>query len=319
MVSLERRHEMPASAEEIAGAEEEGIRLVPGRGPKAVLGRGGKVVGLETLDVTSVFDADGRFNPTLAPGSERQIECDTVILSIGQTPDLSSLAGDPDIETTARGLVKVDAKTLATTSPGVFCGGDLAFGRGSSSRRRRMASGPPWPSTGSWAADVSTVRRCASAGCRCGAGRSATIGSPAAGPLPSGPAALRLPRDRGGLFRDPGQAGGRALPLVQREPDLRLREVPPLWRLRRRLPGELPEDRVAGSTFRRRGAAPGAARRAGRQRERRGPPEGRRTLHPLRPLRGPLSHRGRQHGAARGGRLPDRLAAALREEMEEQA
>lgn len=128
MVSLERRQEMPASSEEIAGAEEEGIRLVPGRGPMAILGKAGKVVGLETLDVTSVFDANGRFSPTFEPGSERRLECDTIILSIGQTPDLSSLAGDPDIETTSRGLVKVDAKTLATTSPGVFCGGDLAFG-----------------------------------------------------------------------------------------------------------------------------------------------------------------------------------------------
>jgi len=128
MVCLERRHEMPASLEEIAGAEEEGIQLFPGRGPKAILGKAGKVVALETLDVTSVFDADGRFNPSFAPRSERPLECDTVILSIGQTPDLSSLAGDPEIETTPRGLVKVDPQTLATTSPGVFCGGDLAFG-----------------------------------------------------------------------------------------------------------------------------------------------------------------------------------------------
>jgi NADPH-dependent glutamate synthase beta subunit-like oxidoreductase len=128
MVCLERRHEMPASLEEIAGAEEEGIQLYPGRGPKAILGQGGKVEALETLDVTSVFDADGRFNPTFARGSVRRLECDTVILSIGQTPDLSSLVGDPEIETTPRGLVKIDPKTLATTSPGVFCGGDLAFG-----------------------------------------------------------------------------------------------------------------------------------------------------------------------------------------------
>lgn len=128
MVSLERRHEMPASPEEIAGAEEEGITLLPGRGPKAILGHQGKVEGLETLDVASVFDAEGRFNPTFSPGTERRIDCDTVILAIGQTPDLSSLAGDPAIETTPRGLVKVDPRTLATSEPGVFCGGDLAFG-----------------------------------------------------------------------------------------------------------------------------------------------------------------------------------------------
>jgi len=128
MVSLERRHEMPASSEEIGGAEEEGIALIPGRGPKAILGREGKVASLQTLDVASVFDAEGRFRPSFVPGSERQLECDTIILAIGQAPDLSALDGDPEVELTPRGLVKIDNATLATTLPGVFCGGDLAFG-----------------------------------------------------------------------------------------------------------------------------------------------------------------------------------------------
>jgi NADPH-dependent glutamate synthase beta subunit-like oxidoreductase/NAD-dependent dihydropyrimidine dehydrogenase PreA subunit len=128
VVSLERRHEMPASREEITQAEEEGIHFVAGRGPKQFLGQDGKVVALETVDVASVFDANGRFNPTFVESSERRIEADTVILAIGQKPDLTSLAGDPDIAVTPRGLVQVDPKTLATTAPGVFCGGDLAFG-----------------------------------------------------------------------------------------------------------------------------------------------------------------------------------------------
>ncbi len=128
VVSLERRHEMPASREEIAQAEEEGIHFVGGRGPKQFLGKDGKVTSLETVDVASVFDANGRFNPTFVASSERQIEADTVILAIGQKPDLTALAGDPEIAVTPRGLVQVDPKTLATTAPGVFCGGDLAFG-----------------------------------------------------------------------------------------------------------------------------------------------------------------------------------------------
>ena len=128
VVSLERRDEMPASQEEIEAAEDEGIHLVPGRGPKQFLGRDGKVTALETLDVASVFDSQGRFSPTFVPASERHIDCDTVILAIGQTPDLGALAGDPEIAITARGLVQVDPRTLATTVAGVFCGGDLAFG-----------------------------------------------------------------------------------------------------------------------------------------------------------------------------------------------
>jgi formate dehydrogenase beta subunit len=128
MVCLERRHEMPASPEEIAAAEEEGIRLLPGRGPKRIVGEEGKVVALETHEVASVFDENGRFNPSFLPGTERRIEGDTIILAIGQAPDSQSLSADPDIELTGRGLVKVDPNTLATTSPEVFCGGDLAFG-----------------------------------------------------------------------------------------------------------------------------------------------------------------------------------------------
>ncbi len=128
VVCLERRHEMPASPEEIAAAEAEGITFAPGRGPKQFLGKSGKIVALQTHDVASVFDEQGRFNPTFLPGTDRQIDCDTVILAIGQAPDLSALAGDPEIATTPRGLVQVDPRTLATTKPGVFCGGDLAFG-----------------------------------------------------------------------------------------------------------------------------------------------------------------------------------------------
>jgi formate dehydrogenase beta subunit len=128
MVCLERRDEMPASEEERRAAEEEGIRLLPGRGPKAILTENGRAVGLETLDVDSVFDAEGRFNPSFLSGTERELPCDTLILAVGQAPDLTSLSGDPEVAITPRGWVQVDPKTLATSVPGVFCGGDLAFG-----------------------------------------------------------------------------------------------------------------------------------------------------------------------------------------------
>jgi formate dehydrogenase beta subunit len=128
LVSLESRSEMPAHPDEVREAEEEGITLVPRRGPKAVLGQSGRVAALETLDVASVFDESGRFNPKFVAGSEKQLEADTIILAVGQQPDTACLSGDPEIEITPRGLVSVDPRTLATTMPGVFCGGDLAFG-----------------------------------------------------------------------------------------------------------------------------------------------------------------------------------------------
>jgi NADPH-dependent glutamate synthase beta subunit-like oxidoreductase len=128
LVSLESRGQMPAHPDEVYEAEEEGIALAPGRGPKAILGRDGRVAALETLDVASVFDATGRFNPTFVAGSEKRIEADTIILSVGQQPDTACLSADAEISITPRGLVQVDPVTLATSMPAVYCGGDLAFG-----------------------------------------------------------------------------------------------------------------------------------------------------------------------------------------------
>jgi len=128
LVSLESRKQMPAHPDEVRDAEEEGITLVPGVGPKQILGRDGRVIGLETLDVASLFDANGRFSPTFKPQTERRLDADTIILAVGQQPDTSVFEKDPDIEITTRGLIRVDARTLSTTMPGVYCGGDLAFG-----------------------------------------------------------------------------------------------------------------------------------------------------------------------------------------------
>jgi NADPH-dependent glutamate synthase beta subunit-like oxidoreductase len=128
LVSLESRAEMPAHPDEVREAEEEGIALVPRRGPKTILGDQGRVAALETLDVLSVFDENRRFNPKFLAGSEKRIAADTIILAVGQQPDTACLAGDPEITVTPRGLVAVEPRTLATSMPGVYCGGDLAFG-----------------------------------------------------------------------------------------------------------------------------------------------------------------------------------------------
>lgn len=128
IVCLEPRHQMPAALEEIEEAEAEGIILHAGFGPNRILGQNGKVVSLETLDTARVFDEKGRFSPTFHPNSEKQVECDTVILAIGQAPNLGFLSPKDGVQTTPRGLIHVDPKTLATTAPGVFAGGDCAFG-----------------------------------------------------------------------------------------------------------------------------------------------------------------------------------------------
>jgi formate dehydrogenase (NADP+) beta subunit len=128
IVCLERRDEMPAALEEIEEAETEGIILRDGRGPKRVLGQGGKVVALETVRTKSVFDSSGRFNPAFEEHTESTIDCDTVILAIGQAPRLDFLTPEDGVEISARGLIVADRNTLMTTAPGVFAGGDCVFG-----------------------------------------------------------------------------------------------------------------------------------------------------------------------------------------------
>jgi NADPH-dependent glutamate synthase beta subunit-like oxidoreductase/NAD-dependent dihydropyrimidine dehydrogenase PreA subunit len=128
IVCLEKRDEMPAALEEIEEAEAEGIRLQDGRGPKQVIGHNGKVVGLETLQTKWVFDSSGRFNPAFYENSESVLECDTVIMAIGQAPRLDFLRPEDGVQVSPRGLIVVDRRTLMTSAAGVFAGGDCVFG-----------------------------------------------------------------------------------------------------------------------------------------------------------------------------------------------
>ena len=128
LVCLESRKEMPASEEEIEEGLVEGIRMHPSLGPKQFVGQNGKVTGLEVIACTSVFDAQRRFSPTFAPGTETIIPCDTVILAIGQASDLSFLSPADGVEATRQGTLKIDPETLMTTAPGLFAAGDIAFG-----------------------------------------------------------------------------------------------------------------------------------------------------------------------------------------------
>jgi formate dehydrogenase (NADP+) beta subunit len=127
VVCLESRDEMPADEIEVVEGGEEGIVLHNRRGPKQILGDGGKVAGLRTVRCESVFDAEGRFNPVLDESSIEEIAADTVLFAIGQTSDLSFLAPEDGVETN-RGLIKVDPETYQTTAPDVFACGDIAHG-----------------------------------------------------------------------------------------------------------------------------------------------------------------------------------------------
>jgi formate dehydrogenase (NADP+) beta subunit len=126
VIALESPEEIPADPEEIAEAEAEGITILYRKGPHRFVGDSGRVTGLETIDVKSVFDDEGRFNPTFLPGTEAVLAADTVILAVGQTADLDLLAG-ADLEQ-ARGTIRVDPATMRTSHPRIWAGGDVAHG-----------------------------------------------------------------------------------------------------------------------------------------------------------------------------------------------
>jgi formate dehydrogenase beta subunit len=128
MISLESLEELPASRFELEEALEEGITLMPRLGPNRIIGNQGKTTGLEVIEVASVFDESGRFNPRFKLGTARILECDTVILAIGQRANLDALGGAPDIVISERGLIQINPQTLQTTAKDVFAGGDAAYG-----------------------------------------------------------------------------------------------------------------------------------------------------------------------------------------------
>jgi len=128
IVCLERREEIPAALEEIEEAEAEGIILHPGLGPKRIIGRDGWVTALETLQTKRVFDENKRFNPAFYEGTETQLECDTIIMAIGQAPRLDFLKPEDKVDVSPRGLISVNPKTLMTSAAGIFAGGDCVFG-----------------------------------------------------------------------------------------------------------------------------------------------------------------------------------------------
>ncbi len=124
MVCLEGLDEMPASAREIQSAKAEGVQILPCRGPDNIMSENGKVIGMDIVECTAVFDGQGNFCPEFS-GKKESIMVDQVILAVGQAVDLSFLDDNSPVQVT-RGLVVVNEDTLETAMPGVYAGGDIA-------------------------------------------------------------------------------------------------------------------------------------------------------------------------------------------------
>ena len=131
-VSLENFDEMPVlrttqGHEEFEEAGKEGVRFLTRRGPRRFVGDG-RLKAVELRGVRSVFDTNGRFAPEYADEDVVTVEADACILAIGQKPDLSFLTPADGVELTPGGTIRIDPATLATSAPGIYAGGDVAFG-----------------------------------------------------------------------------------------------------------------------------------------------------------------------------------------------
>ena len=121
------REEMPAYEEEIECALDEGVELQELVAPKRILGKGGRVSGIEMLRMRLTdIDESGRRRPVPIDGSEFVINCDTVIPAIGQKTSTETVDGL--IELNARRGIKADKLTGATSQQDVFAGGDCVSG-----------------------------------------------------------------------------------------------------------------------------------------------------------------------------------------------
>ncbi len=127
VLCLEAEGTLPAAKEEIEEAIEEGIVFHYATGTKEIVGSGGKVTGLTAVNVVSLFDDQGRFAPTYGDVLTNYTDVDSVIVAIGQTPDLS-FVGDLPLTNERGNRLKADNDTLATDIPGVFAGGDAQHG-----------------------------------------------------------------------------------------------------------------------------------------------------------------------------------------------
>lgn len=124
------RAEMPARAEEIHHAEEEGVQIKILTNPVRIIGdEKGKVKSIECIKMKlGEPDASGRRRPIPIKGSEFIIDCDTVVPALGNRPNPLIPMTTPDLKTTRWGTLECDPDTLETSKKGVFAGGDIVTG-----------------------------------------------------------------------------------------------------------------------------------------------------------------------------------------------
>ncbi len=123
------REEMPARAEEIEHAIEEGIRLQLLTNPIEMLGDNGKVCGLRCVRMElGEPDASGRRRPVVVEGSEFVLDVDQVIVSLGTSPNPLIRKSFGALDFSPKGTIVVNEEEMSTNIDGIYAGGDAVTG-----------------------------------------------------------------------------------------------------------------------------------------------------------------------------------------------
>jgi ferredoxin len=120
--------EMKASPWEKEDAVHEGIPILNFLVPKAFVHDGGRLTGMTFDKVKAVYDDKGRRSLVPTGEPEQHIECDEVLVAVGQENAFPWIERDCGLEFDKWGLPVLDPRTLQSTLPGVFFGGDAALG-----------------------------------------------------------------------------------------------------------------------------------------------------------------------------------------------
>ena len=119
------RAEMPASHSEVEEALEEGVKMEFLASPKRVVSRNGALLLENSRMQLGEPDASGRRRADIIKGSEFSVDVDTIIVAIGQRPDIPAQF---DLRIGPANTIVVDTETLATSKKGVFAAGDAVTG-----------------------------------------------------------------------------------------------------------------------------------------------------------------------------------------------
>ena len=149
--------EMPARAEEVKHAKQEGITLMCLNNPVAFLGnKDGFIEAVRCVKMElGEPDASGRRSPVVIPDSEFEMPIQMAIIALGTEANPLVQSTTPDLKTTRKGYIAADPETLRTSKRGVFAGGDIVTGGATvilamGAGRKAAASIHDYLTTGEW-------------------------------------------------------------------------------------------------------------------------------------------------------------------------